>query len=324
MSGRAAVLGAGGFIGGHLVHRLLEDGVEVRAFDVKPAQEWWQWPGGRGVHAADCYDVADMDPRDLDRVDEVYDLAADMGGIGFIEGNKAACMLSLKAGIAALEAARDAKVGAFFFASSACVYPDYRQGIADAVALEEWMAYPAQPEDGYGWEKLTMERFCRHFTEDFGLVTRVARFHNIFGPIGTWDGGREKAPAALCRKVALAKLTGDHTIEIWGDGSQGRSFLYVDDCVDGVLALMGSDQGDPVNIGSDRLVRVNDLLDIIEQIAGVKLERRYDTSKPQGVPGRNSDNTLVEKTVGWEPSTSLEDGLERTYQWIYDQVRAAL
>jgi nucleoside-diphosphate-sugar epimerase len=247
-----------------------------------------------------------------------------MGGMGFIETSKALCMLNVLINTHLIEAARAAGVERYFFASSACVYSLEKQTSAEVAPLEESDAYPAMPEDGYGWEKLFSERMCRHFREDFGLETRVARYHNVYGPHGTYAGGREKAPAAICRKVAYAKLTGAREIEIWGDGEQTRSFLYIDDCLAGTLALMQSDVAEPLNVGSDRLVTINELADIVEEIAGVRLRRRYDLDAPQGVRGRNSDNTLVRRLVGWEPRVSLEEGLERNYRWIEDRLRTSL
>ena len=255
---------------------------------------------------------------------EVFNLAADMGGMGFIENNKAACMLSVLTSTHMLLAAKDAGVERYFYASSACVYAAEKQTDADVVALVESDAYPAMPEDGYGWEKLFSERMARHFREDFGVETRIARYHNVYGPHGTWRGGREKAPAAACRKVATAVLTGCRDIEIWGDGQQTRSFMYIDDCIAGTLMLTRSDFTDPINLGSSELVTINQLYSIVEDIAGATLNRSYILDAPKGVRGRNSDNTLILEQFGWQPSTSLQDGLERTYRWVYDQVVAAL
>ena len=255
---------------------------------------------------------------------EVYNLAADMGGMGFIENNKALCMLSVLTSTHVLMAAREAGVDRFFYSSSACVYAADKQTDTDVVALREEDAYPAMPEDGYGWEKLFSERMARHFREDYGVTTRIARYHNVYGPHGTWEGGREKAPAAICRKVATAALTGRHEIEIWGDGEQTRSFMYIDDCVKGSVMLTRSDFAEPINIGSSELVTINELVDTAEQIAGIKLNRTYNLDAPKGVRGRNSDNTLIQKEFGWEPSTRLRDGLEITYGWIYDRVVAKL
>jgi nucleoside-diphosphate-sugar epimerase len=250
----------------------------------------------------------------------VYSFAADMGGMGFIENNKADCMLSVLINTHMLLAARDRGVRRFFFASSACVYNAARQSTTDVAPLKETDAYPALPEDGYVWEKLFSERMCRHFTEDFGLETRIARYHNVYGPCGTWDGGREKAPAAICRKVAQAKVRGLTDLEVWGDGQQTRSFTYIDDCTEGTLRLMASGVRDPLNLGSDRLISINGLIDIVEAIAGVRLERRYQLDAPQGVRGRNSDHTRLRSELGWQPTTSLETGLAATYRWIEDQV----
>ena len=318
---RILVAGAGGFIGGHLVKALREDGFHVRAVDRKPFSDWYQL----------FVDVENLnlDLKSLDacrkateEVALVYNLAADMGGMGFIELNKGACMLSVLINTHLLIAAKDAGVERFFFSSSACVYNGDKQKDPNVTALKEEDAYPALPEDGYGWEKLFSERMSRHFREDYGLVTRVARYHNVYGPNGTYDGGREKAPAAICRKVIEARLSRIPEIEIWGDGRQTRSFMYITDCVKGSRMLMESDFADPLNIGSSELVSINQLVDIVEEIAGVKLERRYNLSAPKGVNGRNSDNTLTRKVLAWEPSTSLRDGMELTYRWIYDQISA--
>jgi GDP-D-mannose 3',5'-epimerase len=247
-----------------------------------------------------------------------------MGGMGFIEANKALCMLSVLVSTHVLVAARDAGVERVFYSSSACVYAAGKQDTPAVEPLREEDAYPAMPEDGYGWEKLFSERMCRHFAEDFGIATRVARYHNVYGPYGTWDGGREKAPAAICRKVAVAELTGDHRIEIWGDGEQTRSFTYIDDCIEGTLRLTASDVSEPVNVGSDQLVTINQLVDIVESIAGITLKRNYKLDAPQGVRGRNSDNTRILSRLGWAPSITLEEGLAETYAWVRDQVKATL
>jgi GDP-D-mannose 3',5'-epimerase len=319
--GVVLVAGGGGFIGGHLVADLLAKGKRVRAVDQKPLDQWYQV-----FDAADNVQL-DLSGRDtcvaaMDGVSEVFQLAADMGGMGFIENNKALCMLSVLINTHMLMAAHQAGVGRFFFSSSACVYAAEHQTDPNVTALKEADAYPAMPEDGYGWEKLFSERMCRHFREDFGLETRVARYHNVYGPNGTYDGGREKAPAAICRKVIAAKLSGDHSIEIWGDGEQTRSFMYVDDCVEGSQMLAASDVVEPLNIGSSELVTINQLVSIAEEIAGIELDRRYKLDAPQGVRGRNSDNTLILERLGWEPSISLRDGLEKTYRWIHDQMVA--
>lgn len=313
------VAGAGGFIGGHLVRALRGAGHAVRAVDRKPIQDWYQaFDGVENVRA----DLSRLEAcRDaVAGVGAIYNLAADMGGMGFIEAHKADCMLSVLINTHLLVAARDAGVGRFFFSSSACVYAAGKQRSPDVVPLRESDAYPAEPEDGYGWEKLFSERMCRHFSEDHGLITRVARYHNVYGPNGTYAGGREKAPAAICRKVAEAKLSGDHRVEIWGDGEQTRSFMYVDDCVEGTLRLMHSDCAHPINIGSAELVSINRLVDLVEEIAGIRVRRGHDLSAPQGVRGRNSDNTMVREELDWEPSTPLRIGLERTYRWVYDEL----
>jgi nucleoside-diphosphate-sugar epimerase len=318
------VTGAGGFIGGHLVRRLRENGVgRIRAVDVKPLDEWYQVFADVENVEADLQLLDDC-RKAVDSVDTAFNLAADMGGMGFIENNKALCMLSVLVSTHMLVAAREADVERLFYSSSACVYAADKQDSPDVKALREEDAYPAMPEDGYGWEKLFSERMCRHYAEDFDIETRVARYHNVYGPHGTWDGGREKAPAAICRKVAIARLTGQHEIEIWGDGEQTRSFTYIDDCLDGTLRLTASDVRDPLNVGSDELVTINQLVDIVEGVAGVTLDRNYKLDAPQGVRGRNSDNTLIKAKLGWAPSISLEDGLAETYAWVHDQVSAGL
>ena len=321
---RVLVTGAGGFIGGHLVRRLRDSGVaHIRAVDCKPKDEWYQvFDDVDVVHAN--LELLDACRDATEGIDTVFNLAADMGGMGFIENNKALCMLSVLISTHLLMASRDNGVERLFYSSSACVYAADKQSSPEVAPLAEPDAYPAMPEDGYGWEKLFSERMCRHFAEDFGIQTRMARYHNVYGPHGTWDGGREKAPAAICRKVATAVLTGDHTIEIWGDGHQTRSFTYIDDCLEGTLRLTASDVDEPLNVGSDQLVTINGLVDIVEEIAGVRLERRYRTDAPQGVRGRNSDNTLIRERLGWAPSISLEDGLAATYAWVHDQVAASL
>jgi nucleoside-diphosphate-sugar epimerase len=314
------VAGAGGFIGGWLVRYLLENGyTTLRAVDVKPFDEWYQ------VHPDADNRVADLrlleeSRRAVDGVQHVYNLACDMGGMGFIEANKARCMLSVLINTHLLQAGKDAGVQRHFLSSSACIYNIHLQQDPDVTALREEDAYPAMPEDGYGWEKLFSERMCRNFRDDFGIETRVARYHNVYGPYGTYEGGREKAPAAICRKVAAAKLSGDHAIEIWGDGEQTRSFTYIDDCLYGTTTIMASDIAEPLNLGSSELVTINQLVDIVEEIAGVRLDRRYNLDAPKGVRGRNSDNTRIKAQLGWEPSTPLAEGMEKTYAWIYDQM----
>lgn len=314
------VAGGGGFIGGHLVARMKEAGYKrIRSVDRKPLEEWYQ------VHEGVENVVADLSRLEPARaacegMEHVYMLAADMGGMGFIENNKALCMLSVLTSTHMLEAARDAGAERFFYSSSACVYNADKQRDANVVPLKEEDAYPAMPEDGYGWEKLFTERMCRHFREDFGLKTRMARYHNVYGPHGTWDGGREKAPAAVCRKVIQAKLSGKHEIEIWGDGNQTRSFMYIDDCLKGTQMFLENDVLEPLNLGSDEIVTINGLVDIVEDIAGIKLKRNYNLSAPKGVNGRNSDNTLIKEKFGWAPEIKLRDGMERTYAWIYDEI----
>ena len=322
---QVVVAGAGGFIGGNLVAALRQKGYsQIRAVDVKPLEDWYQR----------FHDVENLS-LDLNEKEnceyaargsaEIYNMAANMGGMGFIEKNKALCMLSVLINTHMLMAARKYGVERYFFSSSACVYNGDLQHTSDdgdrftAPALKESDAYPALAEDGYGWEKLFSERMCRHYMEDFGLYVRVARFHNVYGPWGTWFGGREKAPAAICRKVIEAKVAGKHTIQIWGSGHQTRSFMYIDDCVVGVEKIINSDLIEPINLGSSEAVSINQLVDIVEDIAGIKLERRYDLDAPKGVNGRNSDNTLIRKYLGWEPSIPLRTGLEKTYAWIYDR-----
>lgn len=313
------VAGAGGFIGGHLAAALLRQGYQVRAVDIKPFKEWYQlFPEAENI-SCDLMRLEACE-RVCQGAKTVYNLAADMGGMGFIEHNKASCMLSVLINTHLLMAARKERVERFFFSSTACVYAAGKQTDAQVEPLKEEDAYPAMPEDGYGWEKLFSERMCRHFREDFGVKTRIARYHNVYGPHGTYEGGREKAPAALCRKIIEAKLSGRHEIEIWGDGEQTRSFMYIDDCIKGTQAILKSDFTDPLNLGSSRLVTINQLADIIEKIAGIKVRRKYNLGAPKGVRGRNSDNTLIRKVLGWEPSITLEAGLEKTYAWIYDQI----
>lgn len=314
------VAGAGGFIGGHLVAELLRRGHRrVRAVDLKPFEQWYQRFDGVDNQCLDLSEKAAC-LQACREARTVFNLAADMGGMGFIELHKAECMLSVLINTHLLMAARAAGTERFFFASSACVYAADKQTTAEVPGLREEDAYPAMPEDGYGWEKLFSERMCRHFAEDFGLVCRVARYHNVYGPHGTWDGGREKAPAAICRKVIQAVRSGRHAIEIWGDGEQTRSFMYIDDCIDGTLRLTASAVDEPLNIGSDEQVSINQLVDIAEQIAGVRLQRHYKLDAPKGVRGRNSDNTRIQARLGWAPSTPLRSGLERTYRWIHDEI----
>ena len=314
---RVLVTGAGGFIGHHLSRYLTERGYWVRGVDIKEPE----------FEPTTAHEFKLLDLRRSEScleatsdVDEVYGLAANMGGIGFIENNKAVIVRdNTLINLQSIEAARVNGVKRYLYTSSACIYPGYLQKETNVAPLKEEDAYPAEAEDGYGWEKLYMERVCRHYREDFGLETRIVRFHNIFGPLGTYDGGREKSPAAICRKVALAK--DDDTIEVWGDGEQTRSYCYIDDCVEGIYRLMKSDHSEPLNLGQDRMLSINNLVDIVAGIAGKKIAKRYDLTKPQGVRGRNSDNTRLRQVLGWEPAVSLEDGLSKTYSWIAEEVQ---
>jgi GDP-D-mannose 3', 5'-epimerase len=316
------VTGGGGFIGGALVASFRKQGYRnIRAVDIKPFDHWYQ--------RFDDVENLSLDLNEKDNCEvaaqgakDIYNLAANMGGMGFIEKNKALCMLSVLINTHMLQAAVKHGANRFFYASSACVYNGDRQKSFEAPSLKEEDAYPALAEDGYGWEKLFSERMCRHFREDYGLYTRVARFHNVYGPWGTWFGGREKAPAAISRKVIEAKTAGKHEIEIWGTGHQTRSFMYIDDCLNGIQKIMNSDILEPINLGSSEAVSINQLVDMVEGIAGIRLERKYDLTAPQGVNGRNSDNTLIQKYLGWEPNIPLRTGMEKTYAWIYDQYLA--
>ncbi len=312
------VAGGGGFIGGQLTRVLLERGHQVVVADIKPTDRWYQY------HEKAENLVLNLEEKDAcfkaaEGCDVIYNLACNMGGMGFIENNRALCMLSVLINTHMLMAARHHNVKEYLYSSSACVYAAGKQTHTDVVALKEGDAYPAMPEDGYGWEKLFSERMSKHFEEDYGMNVRIVRFHNVYGPYGTWDGGREKAPAALCRKVIHAIATGDLNIEIWGDGEQTRSFMYIDDCVTGMDKLMASDYSNPINLGRSELVSINQLLDMVEKIENVKMIRHYNLSAPQGVRGRNSDNTLILEKLGWEPEINLQTGLEKTYWWIKDQ-----
>jgi nucleoside-diphosphate-sugar epimerase len=318
---RILVTGAGGFIGHHLVSALKRAGCWVRGVDLKYPEY--------AATDADEFLIRDLRRwgsclQSTDAIDDVYALAADMGGMGFISSHHAEILRNnLLISTHTLEAARENKVGRFLFTSSACVYPEYRQLSTEVAGLKEEHAYPAQPQDAYGWEKLVTERLCVHYGQDYGMDMRIVRFHNIFGPLGTWDGGREKAPAALCRKVAFAKLTGRHQVDIWGDGEQTRSFCYIDDCVDGLIQLMESGYAEPINLGQDRLISINQLADLVGRAAGIAIEKRH-VPGPQGVRGRNSDNERLRQVLGWEPRVSLEDGIARTYRWIESQVACSL
>jgi GDP-D-mannose 3', 5'-epimerase len=321
MTVRVLVTGAGGFIGHHLVSSLKRRGYWVRGVDLETPQY--------AASAADEFERLDLRrPEDAVRatrhVEEVYALAADMGGMGFISQHGARLFRNnLLINVHTLEGARANRVRRYLFTSSACVYPGYRQLESSVVPLREEHAYPAEPEDGYGWEKLVTEQLCQSHASDAAIATRIARLHNVYGPLGAWSGGREKAPAAICRKVALAKLTGNPEVEIWGDGEQTRSFCYVDDCTEGLHRLMRSTWAEPLNLGQDRLISVNALADLVASIAGVRIEKRH-VEGPQGVRGRNSDNARLRQVLGWEPAISLEEGLARTYAWIEDQVRSTL
>ncbi len=319
------VCGAGGFIAGYLVKDLLSKGHRVIAADIKPVGGWYQvWSGAKNHYSCDLRTKEKCEILS-EGVDRVYNLACNMGGMGFIQNNHALCMESVLIQTHLLMACRKNNVKDILYSSSACIYPlEAQTEIKDAEAqgLKESDAYPANPEDGYGWEKLFSEIITDYFGKDFGINPRVCRFHNVYGPNGTWDGGREKAPAAICRKVINAKLNGEKEIEIWGDGEQTRSFMYVDDCITGMDLLWNSNFIKPINLGSDEMVSINQLVDIVEEIAGIKLKRKYLLDKPQGVRGRNSDNTLIKKVLDWSPSVKLRDGMEKTYRWILEQINS--
>jgi GDP-D-mannose 3',5'-epimerase len=313
------VCGAGGFIGGHLVSSLLKEGHQVIAADIKPLEYWFQLFEVNKNYSLDLKEYENC-LRVMDNVDYVYNMACNMGGMGFIENNKAECMLSVLINTNLLRACLKKNIKRYFFSSSACVYNSSKQEKTFVEGLKESDAYPAQPEDGYGWEKLFSERMCRHFTEDYGLETRVARYHNVYGPLGTYDGGREKAPAALCRKVIQAKLKNDQSIDIWGDGEQTRSFMYIDDCIKGTKKLFESNQTDVFNIGSEEQVSINQMISIIEDFSGKNFTKNYQLDKPKGVRGRSSNNNLVREKIKWDTEVSLKKGLKLTYDWIFQQI----
>ena len=318
---KVLVVGAGGFIGGHLVRKILDNGNEVVASDIKPKEYWFQdFDNAENYYATDMKDISNC-RKVTQGVDYVFNMACNMGGMGFIENNKAECMQSVLINTNLLIACKENKVQRYFFSSSACAYNKDKQQDVFIEGLKEEDAYPANPEDGYGWEKLFSERMCRHFQEDYGLEVRIARYHNIYGPYGTYDGGREKAPAALCRKVIEAKKNNKDIIDVWGDGEQTRTFLYVDECVEGTLRLFVSDYSEPVNIGSDEQVSINQMISMIEEISGgSKLKKNYQLDKPKGVRGRSSNNDLVKKVLNWSYQMSLKDGLSKTYEWIDEQI----
>ncbi len=313
------ICGAGGFIGGHLVNDLMKQGHEVICADIKPLEYWFQIFDNNKNFSLDLKEYENC-LKVTDGIDYVYNMACNMGGMGFIENNKAECMLSVLINTNLLRACLINKVKKYFFSSSACVYNATKQKEIFVPGLKESDAYPAEPEDGYGWEKLFSERMCRHFTEDFGLPTRVVRYHNVYGPLGTYDGGREKAPAALCRKIALSKINNIKEIEVWGDGNQTRSFMYISDCLEGTQKLFNSDLDQPYNVGSDEQVSINQMIQMIEEIADYKVEKKYLLDKPKGVRGRSSDNTKIIKDLNWSPSIDLKTGLTKTYAWIYEQI----
>lgn len=318
---RILIVGAGGFIGGHLVNKLLRNGNSIIAVDIKPKEYWFQdFDDTENYYSMDMKDISNC-RKVTKKIDYVFNMACNMGGMGFIENNKAECMQSVLINTNLLISCKENKIEKYFFSSSACVYNKTKQQDVFIEGLKEKDAYPADPEDGYGWEKLFSERMCKHFMEDYKMSVRVARYHNIYGPYGTFDGGREKAPAALCRKVIEAKKNNDNKIKVWGDGKQTRSFLYIDDCIEGTLKLFESDYSAPVNIGSDEQVSINQMIEIIENISGIKkLERVYQLDKPKGVRGRSSNNDLVKKILNWSFKIKLKDGLKRTYDWMNDEI----
>lgn len=315
------VCGAGGFIGGHLVNDLMNSGHEVVCADIKPKEYWFQFFEKNKNYSADLKEFENC-LKVTEGVDFIYNMACNMGGMGFIENNKAECMLSVLINTNLLRACLKHKIKKYFFSSSACVYNAEKQKNTFIPGLKEGDAYPAEPEDGYGWEKLFSERMCRHFTEDFGIETRVVRYHNVYGPLGTYNGGREKAPAALCRKIAEAKIKNTKEIEVWGDGEQTRSFMFIDDCIEGTKKIFNHNSNKVYNLGSDEQVSINQMIDMIEQIANYKIKRKYLLNKPKGVRGRSSDNTLILKDLKWAPSINLKTGLQQTYEWIFRQIKS--
>jgi len=323
MKNKILVCGAGGFIGGHLVANLLDEENDVICVDNKPFDLWFQHFEGCKNYSLDLKEYENC-LKVTDGVEHIYNMACNMGGMGFIENNKAECMLSVLINTNLLRASVKNNIQKYFFSSSACVYNAAKQKDSFVKGLKESDAYPAEPEDGYGWEKLFSERMCRHFTEDFKLETRVARYHNVYGPIGTFDGGREKAPAALCRKIINAKLNSQDTIDVWGDGNQTRSFMYIDDCIIGTKKLFSSDSSDVYNIGSEEQVSINQMIEVIQEIADIKLKKNYLLDKPLGVRGRSSDNSLIREKIQWDTNISLKTGLEKTYKWIFDQINSGI
>jgi len=318
---KVLVAGAGGFIGGHLAKDLSEQNFEIICADIKPFQYWFQLNEKFKNFTLDLKEYESC-LKVTENVDYVYNMACNMGGMGFIENNKAECMLSVLINTNLLRACLKNKVKKYFFSSSACVYNSSKQSKVFVPGLKETDAYPADPEDGYGWEKLFSERMCRHFYEDFNLETRVVRYHNVYGPLGTYSGGREKAPAALCRKIIEAKMKNLNEIEVWGDGQQTRSFMFIDDCIEGTKKIFNSKKFDIYNLGSDEQVSINQMINIIEQIADYKIKKKYLLDKPKGVRGRSSDNNKIIADFNWSPSTGLKKGLEKTYKWIFDQIKS--
>jgi len=318
---KVLVAGAGGFIGGHLSASLRNDGFEVVCADIKPLELWFQYDETKLNYTLDLKELNNCE-KVTKEVDFVFNMACNMGGMGFIENNKAECMLSVLINTNLLRSCVKNKVKKYFFSSSACVYNSKKQSNTFIAGLKEIDAYPADPEDGYGWEKLFSERMCRHFSEDFGLQTRIVRYHNVYGPLGTYDGGREKAPAAICRKIALAKIKNINEIEVWGDGEQTRSFMYIDDCIKGTKMIFNSNFKDVYNLGSDEQVSINQMIEIVEKIANFKVKKKYLLDKPKGVRGRSSDNTKIINDFNWSPNIKLIDGLEKTYNWIFNQIKS--